>query len=139
MSPAVETDAAMWHCPVLMTTRMTNLTHKRTLILSVLLLLAVIASGFWQVELPTHSAADFGDIHNVHDYSGIDGADFSDIEELGNNGVMHLHDIGAPALALVSVFGVILVAQRLAGGRTPPPTASPPDDLITPLYRPPIV
>ena len=128
----------MWHCPVLMTTRMTNLTHKRRLILSVLLL-AVIASGFWQIELHTHSAADFGHIHNVHDYSGIDGADFSDIEEPGNNGAMHLHDIGAPALALVSVFDVVLVAQRLTGSRTPPPTASPPDNLITPLYRPPIV
>ena len=116
----------------------TNLTHQRTAILSVLLL-AVIASGFSQIELHTHSAADFGHIHDVHDHNEVDGVNSGDVDEPGNAGAMHAHDIGAPALALIPVIDVIVVALRQADGRTPPPTAKPPDKLIKPLYRPPIV
>ena len=121
-----------------MATPMTNLTHKRTVILSVLLL-AVIASGLSQIELHTHSAADFGHVHVVHDHDGADGVKSGDIDKPGNNGVMHAHDIGAPAIALVPVFDVNVVARRQAEGGTPHPTVHPPDNLITPLYRPPIV
>ena len=121
-----------------MATSMTNLTHKRTVILSVLLL-AMIASGFSQIELHTHSAADFGHVHVVHDHDGPDGVKSGDVDKPVNIGVMHAHDIGAPAIALVPVFDVNLVAHGQAEGGTPPPTAHPPDDLVTPLYRPPIV
>ncbi len=117
---------------------MTNLTHKRTVILSVLLL-AVIASGFLQIELHTHSAADFGHVQVVHDHDGADGVKSGDVDKPGNNGVMHTHDIGAPALALVPLLDVNVAARQQADGRTPPPTVHPPDNLITPLYRPPIV
>ena len=116
----------------------TNLKHKHAAILSVILL-AVIASGFSQIELHTHSAADFGHVHHVHDHDRVDGADSGDVDEPGNTGAMHAHDIGAPALALVPVIDVIVVAHLHAEGRTTPPTAKPPDNPITPLHRPPIV
>ncbi len=116
---------------------MTNLTQKRTVILSVLLL-AVIASGFSQIELHTHSAADFGHVHVVHDHDGADGIKSGDVDEPGNNDVMHAHDIGAPAIALVPVFDVNVVAHSQVEGGTSTPTAKPPDNLITPLYRHPI-
>ena len=117
---------------------MTSLVQKRTVILSVLLL-AVSASGFSQIELHTHSAAQFDHVHDVHDHAGTDDANSDSIDNPGNNGVVHTHDIGAPMLALVPVIDVNVVAHRQAEGRTPPPTAKPPDKLIEPLYRPPIV
>ena len=117
---------------------MTNLAHKRTVILSVLLL-AVIASGFSQIELHTHSAANFGHVHDVQGHDGPDDANSGDVNGPGNDGVLHTHDIGAPTLALVPVFDANVVAHRKADGITPPPTANPPDNVITPLYRPPIV
>jgi hypothetical protein len=51
---------------------------------------------------------------------------------------MHAHDIGALTLTPVPVLDLHLVAHRQAEKRIPPPTANPPDNLITPLYRPPI-
>lgn len=116
----------------------TNLTHQRIAILSVLLLV-VIASGFSQIELHTHSAADFGHSHDANDHEDIDGDNSGDADEPGNAGAMHAHDIAAPALALIPVIDVNVVALRQADGRTPPPTTKPPDKLIKPLYRPPIV
>lgn len=120
-----------------MATSKTSLRHKRTVILSVLLL-AVIASGFSQIELHTH-AADLGHVHDVHDQDGADGANPGDIDETGSSGVMHAHDIGAATLALIPAIDVDVVAHRQAKGRTPPPTAKPPDNLVIPLHRPPIV
>ena len=114
----------------------TNLTHQRTAILSVLLL-AVIASGFSQIDLHTHSAAEFGHGHDDHD--GADGNNSGDVDEPGDTGPIHAHDICTPALALIPVIDMILVAHRQAEGKTAPQTAKPPDKLIEPLYRPPIV
>ena len=121
-----------------MATSKTSLTHKRAVILSVLLL-AVSASGFSQIEFHTHAAADLGHVHEVHNHDGTDGANAGDVDEDGNSGAMHAHDISAPALAPVPVVNVNVIAHRQANGRTPPPTANPPDNPITPLHRPPIV
>ena len=117
-----------------MVTPKTSLTQKRTVILSVILL-AVIASGFSQIELHTHSDARFGHIHDVQDHIGTDAANSGGI---GDPGVVHTHDIGATALALLPEFDVNVVAHQKADGSTPPPSAHPPDNLITPLQRPPI-
>lgn len=121
-----------------MATPKTNLTRKRTVILSALSL-AVIASGFSQIEFHTHAAADLGHVHDVHDHADADGANPGDTDETGDSGAMHTHDIGAPALAPVPVIDMNLVVHRPAQGRTPPPTANPPDNPIIPLHRPPIV
>jgi len=121
-----------------MATQNTSLAHKRTVILSVLLL-TVIASGFSQIELHSHPAAQFGHVHDSHDHDGENDANFGDIDDPGSTGVMHMHDIGTPALALLPAIEVDIVAHRQAKGRTQPPTAKPPDNPITPLHRPPIV
>ena len=112
--------------------------RKSTAILSVLLL-AVIASGFAQIELHSHFAADFGHVHDAHDHDGVDGPSAGDVDEPGNSGALHAHDIGASALALVPVIDVNVVAQLQAEERTLPTTTKPPDKLIKPLHRPPIV
>jgi hypothetical protein len=51
---------------------------------------------------------------------------------------MHDHETGASTLTPILVFDLHVVAHRQAEKRIPPPTASPPDNPTTPLYRPPI-
>lgn len=121
-----------------MATPMTSLAQKRAAILSVFLL-AVMTSGFSQIEFHTHSVAQFGHVHDVHDHAGTDDANSDSIDNPADNGVVHTHDIGAPALAVLSAFDVHMVAHQKVCGKTSPPTAHPPDNLITPLHRPPIV
>lgn len=122
-----------------MLSQMTNLRRKRkrAVTLSVLLL-AVIASGFSQIEFHAHAAADPGHVHDAQDHNDADDANPRDVYEPGNTGVLHAHDIGAPAIAPVPEIDVNVVALWQAEGRTPPPIAKPPDKLITPLHRPPI-
>jgi len=121
-----------------MATPTTTLNHKHTAILSVLLLV-VFASGFSQIEFHTHSGADFGHVHDVYDHYYVDNDNAGDVDAPANTGAMHAHDIGAPALAMIPEIDVNVVALRRTEGRIPPPTAKPPDKLIKPLYRPPIV
>ena len=116
-----------------MMSRTTNRTCRRTVILSVLL--GIIASGFPRVEIHTHANAYAGHVHEHSDRAAIANADVADVNE---DGVMHAHDIGASTLTPVPVFDLSIVAHRQAEKEIPPPTASPPDSLITPLYRPPI-
>jgi len=121
-----------------MATPMTNLTLKRTVIFTVLLF-AVIASGFPQIEIHTHPDAHYGHTHDVQDYDEPDGENPGDLVEPGSIGVLHAHDFGTTALTLVSTFDVDIVAYWRADGGVPPPIAKPPDRSIEPLHRPPIV
>jgi len=98
-------------------------------------LLGIIASGFQQVEVHSHTDAYAGHVHDHDDRAAVAPAD---IDEVGEDGVMHAHDIGALTLTPVPVVDLHLIAHRQAEKSIPPPTASPPDNLITPLYRPPI-
>lgn len=116
-----------------MTSQTMNFTCKRTVILSVLL--ATIASGFPQVEIHSHANAYAGHVHDHDDRTAVATADVTEVNE---DGVMHAHDTGAPTLTPVPVFDLHVAAHRPAETRIPPTTASPPDSLITPLYRPPI-
>lgn len=108
-----------------------NLKQSRTVILSVLL--GILASGFPQVEFHSHSNAYVG---HVHDHGAAVAT--VDVDEVDEDGVMHAHDIGASTLTPVPLLDLQVVVYRQADKRVPPPTASPPDNLITPLYRPPI-
>lgn len=116
-----------------MTSRTMNYTCRRTVILSVLL--GIAASGFQQVEFHSHTNAYAGHVHDHDDRAAVAPAD---VDEVNEDGVMHAHDVGALTLTPVPVLDLHLVAHRQAEKRIPPPTASPPDNLITPLYRPPI-
>lgn len=109
----------------------TNLTQRRTVILSVLL--GILASGFPQVEFHSHSKAYAG---HGHDHDAVVAT--ADVVEVNEDGVMHAHEIGALTLTPVPLLDLYVVVHRQAEKGIPPPTASPPDNLITPLYRPPI-
>jgi len=117
---------------------MKNFPLKSTVILTVLLL-AVTASGFSQIEIHTHPDAYFGHVHDIQGHDEPDGENPEDLGEPENIGVMHAHDSGATALTLVSTFDVNIVTNWRADGEILSPTVKPPDSLILPLYRPPIV
>jgi hypothetical protein len=74
----------------------------------------------------------------VHDHDDRVAVATADVDELDEVGVLHDHETGASTLTPVPVLDLHLVAHRQAEKRIPSPTASPPDNLITPLYRPPI-
>ncbi len=108
--------------------------YRRTIFLFVLL--GIVAAGFQQVEFHSHADAHPG---HVHDLVGGVSAVNVDVGETDEDGVMHTHDISAPTLTPTPVLALQLVANRPTESRIPPPTASPPNGLKTPLYRPPIV
>jgi hypothetical protein len=126
-----------------MTAQIMKTNHGRTVILSVFLL-AVIASGIPQVEIHNHEDAYFGHGHNVghhHDDDHHDNDNLSpgDVDDLGNSGTTHAHDLGVSAVTLIYVAHLNIVVHRHSHGGIPPPTARPPDNLTPPLHRPPIV
>jgi hypothetical protein len=116
---------------------------KQTAILS-MLLLVVIAAGFPQGVVHSHQDADFGHTHDAHDHHASQGQSergsesLDDVDRTDDSGPMHAHNIAAPALTLIPEFDVRLIALRQSEQRPPPPTANPPDNVIAPLYRPPI-
>jgi len=117
---------------------MMNLTLKRPVIVTVLLL-AVVASGSSQIEIHTHPDAHFGHAHDVQHHDEADGGNPGDLDDPGSIGMMHAHDVGTTTLTLASAFDVDIVTYWRANGGIPPQTAKPPDSVIPPLYRPPIV
>ncbi len=128
-----------------MATQMTNSTAGRTVILSVFLL-ADIASGIPQVEIHTHEDAYFGHEHGVsqhHDDHDNDNDNENQSSEavngLGDSGTTHTHDFGVSAVTLIHAVNLDIVVHRRSNGGIPPPSTRPPDNLIPPLYRPPIV
>lgn len=116
----------------------TNPTLKRTVAL-IALLLAVVASGFSQIEVHSHSDAHFGHVHDLHGDDEPVGEHSTDVDEPGNTGVTHMHDTGTTPLTLVSAINVDIATFRRADDGVSPPIAKPPDIAIAPLYRPPIV
>jgi len=95
----------------------------------VVLLLAVVAFGSPRFEIHTHESAGYGHAHHAH---GLN-------EAVQGAGVMHAHDVGASLLTLVPEFNVYLAKFLRTEDEIPPATAKPPDNIVAPLYRPPIV
>ena len=114
-----------------------NLGDPRTVFLFVLLF-AIIASGIPRAEMHSHTDAQFGHTHDFHDHDEPDSDQPGDTNNIGDLGLKHVHDVGMQSLTLVSSLNVAPV--QLVRGRSgvPPPATRPPDNLITPLYRPPI-
>lgn len=110
-----------------------TLTRRRTITLFVLL--GMITSGFPQGEFHSHANAHAG---HVHDHVGGASAATADVGDIDEDRIMHGHDIGAPTLTPLPVIALHVVANQPTESIIPPPTASPPDGLKSPLYRPPI-
>ncbi len=102
------------------------------------LLLAVIASGIPRAEMHSHSDAQLGHVHDYHDHDEPDGEQPGDADNISDPSLMHVHDVGIQSLTLIPSLNVAPVQLVQVSNGVPPPATRPPDNLITPLYRPPI-
>ncbi len=111
----------------------------RRVILSVFLL-ALITSGIPLADVHAHENANFGHSH-THHHDNVGGHDLDEPtfdDKTSSAGTLHVHDASASALTLAPQIDVDAVSVWTD---TPVPTLKPfrpPDNVIAPLYRPPI-
>ena len=108
-------------------------------ILSVFLL-ALITSGIPLAEVHAHENASIGHSHTRH-HDNVGGHDLDEPTTDKSSSLadtLHVHDINAPALTLIPQIDVDAVSVWADTPQPILPLFRPPDNLITPLYRPPI-
>jgi hypothetical protein len=104
-----------------------------------LLLVSVILSGLPMVEVHSHENATHGHSHDAHDLFDDHGAEEADSEDsVADTASIHAHDISATNFAAVGNVSMDSTVKRHSHSYIPPPYSRFPDNVITPLYRPPI-
>ncbi len=104
-----------------------------------MLLVSVVFSGIPLVEVHSHEKATIGHSHDVNeffDHHGEDDGDTEDAEE--NSDSFHAHNINATSLSLISSVDCDIAEVVHTHSLVPPPHGWPPDNIVAPLYRPPI-
>ena len=103
------------------------------------LLVSVVLSGVPMVEVHSHENATFGHSHDAHDFFDDHGAGEAQTEDgATENASFHAHDISATSLGVVAKVSVDSTVPRHSHSYIPPPYSRLPDNVVTPLYRPPI-
>ena len=104
-----------------------------------LFLVSVALSGIPMVELHSHENATFGHSHDAHEFIDDHGADESDSEDGDTDTAsVHAHNVNATSLSLSSSVSVDFAVPQHSHNHIPPPYSWLPDNIIAPLYRPPI-
>lgn len=104
-----------------------------------LLLVCVVSSGIPMVEVHAHENATHGHSHNAHDFFDDHGAEEVDSEDGNSDGSsFHAHEISATSLGVVASGSVESAVPQHSHSYIPPPYRWLPDNVIAPLYRPPI-
>lgn len=106
-----------------------------------LVLFSVVTSGIPLVKVHSHEGASFGHNHDVHEYFDVHSHD-DEIAGHGDDtdltGTLHAHEVSTPALTLLQVIDTDTIVVWNEPGQTTPSQTRPPDNVITPLHRPPI-
>ena len=104
-----------------------------------LLLVSVVLSGIPMVEAHSHENATYGHSHDGHDFFDDYGAGEADTEDGDTDTAsFHAHDISATSLGVVANVSVDSTVPRHSRSHIPPPYSRLPDNIVAPLYRPPI-
>jgi len=104
-----------------------------------LLLVSAVLSGIPMVEVHSHEDAMYGHSHDAHDAFDDHGAGEADPEDgATNTASLHAHDISATSLGVVASVSVESSVPRHSHSYIPPPYSRLPDNVVAPLYRPPI-
>ena len=104
-----------------------------------LLLVCVLVSGIPMVEVHSHEGATFGHSHGAHEFVDDYGAEQADSEDgFADTASFHAHDVTATSLGAVAGVSVDATAPRHSHSYIPPPYSQLPDNIVAPLYRPPI-
>lgn len=104
-----------------------------------LLLVSVVLSGTPMIEVHAHENAAFGHSHDAHDFFESHGAEEAK-SEVGNSDTtsLHAHDISATSLGVLASVSVESTVPQHFHHYIPPTYRWLPDNVIAPLYRPPI-
>lgn len=104
-----------------------------------MLLVSVVLSGFPMVEVHSHENATYGHSHDAHEFFDDHGADDADAEDgATDTAFFHAHDITASSIGAISGVSVESTVPRHSHSYIPPPYRWLPDNIVAPLYRPPI-
>tara|TARA_R110000782_G_scaffold62576_2_gene128597 strand:- start:689 stop:1027 length:339 start_codon:yes stop_codon:yes gene_type:complete len=104
-----------------------------------LLIVSVVLTGTSVVEVHAHENAAYGHSHDAHDL--FDNHDAGEaVTEDGDIGTasFHAHDVSATSIGVVASISVDSTVPRHAHSYIPPPYSQLPDNVVAPLYRPPI-
>ena len=105
------------------------------------LLLAFVTSGIPLAEAHAHANASFGHSHDQHHQDDSDRDEIDarvDLDATQQAGALHIHDGGAPSLTLILEIDMNACPICIDTPIVTPPVLRPPDNVVTPLYRPPI-
>ena len=104
-----------------------------------LLLVCVLVSGIPMVEVQSHEDATFGHSHDAHEFHDDHGADETDTENGDtSNSSSHAHNVNATSVSLIVSVNVDVGVPQQSHSYIPPPYSQLPDNIVAPLYRPPI-
>ncbi len=104
-----------------------------------LLLVSVVLSGIPMIEVHSHENAEFGHSHDDHDFYDDHGADQRDTEDSDTDTAsLHAHNVHATSASLIASVSIEFAASKRSHSHTPLPYSWVPDNIIAPLYRPPI-
>jgi hypothetical protein len=137
LAELVEKRRLLWHLP---STMPSNSTYSDVVSKGVfaLLLVSVILSGVPMVEVHSHDDATYGHSHGVQDAFDDHGLGDANPEDgAADTASLHAHDISATSLGVVASISVDSSVPRHSHSYIPPPCRWLPDNVISPLYRPP--
>jgi hypothetical protein len=134
----VEMAAKLWHRSSTMPSNSTfaDLASKGVF---ALLLVSVVLSGVPMVGVHSHENATYGHSHDAQEFLDDHGAGEADTED-GDTDIasFHAHDISATSLGIVANVSVDSAVPQHSHSYIPPPYSRLPDNIVAPLYRPPI-
>ena len=134
----VEKPEALWQCCHAMASKSTctGLIGKG---IFALLIVSVVSSGIPMVEVHAHENATFGHSHDAHEFFDDHGAaERETADGDADTTSLHAHDVNATSVTLISSVSVDVAEPVHAHSHIPPPYNWLPDNIVAPLYRPPI-
>lgn len=103
------------------------------------LLLSVAVSGIPMVEVHSHENVTFGHSHDAHELTSDHAVDEIDSDDADTNMTsFHAHNVNLTSVSLISISNVEFAVPQYSHSHIPPPRSWLPDNIIAPLYRPPI-
>ena len=103
------------------------------------MLVSVVLPGIPMVEVHSHEDATFGHSHDAHEFHDDHGADEKDTESGDvSNSSSHVHNVNATSVSLIVSVNVDVGVPQHSHSYIPPPVSRLPDNVVAPLYRPPI-
>lgn len=104
-----------------------------------LALVSMVLTGIPMVEVHSHENAQYGHSHDAHESFHNHGVAEADTEDGdADTAFLHAHNVNATSLSLISIVCVNIAIPQHSHSHIPPPYGWLPENIVIPLYRPPI-